>query len=333
MGLISRVSSRTYRYPQNGPRQTSENLGRDHRIRRHHKFCAPHGPLQLFKIRVQLRKMARKHRVKIQKRAEAARPKAAEIDSDEEDDDEGVDEEVYAVIPDKYDFKIQCPLKELDPRTWRDHDHYKVLGLNEFRWATRPEDLKRAYRQLVLKYHPDKGREKLNDKTINLSDLFSCLTKSFEFLQQPRKRRSYDSFDPEFDDDVPSAHKKISKDTDTKRFFETFSPVFEQNTRWSRHLIPPIGDDSSTLEEVDAFYNAWYEFESWREFTYERLEDIERCDDAYERRWVQTQVNRENKGKRKEEVKRIRSLVDNAYASDPRIKRFQAEERARLDKI
>merc|ERR1712071_521120 len=50
---------------------------------------------------------------------------------------------------------------------------------------------------------------------------------------------------------------------------------------------------------------------------------------GYERRWVQTQVNRENKGKRKEEVKRIRSLVDNAYASDPRIKRFQAEERAK----
>jgi len=252
-------------------------------------------------------------------------------DSDEDDDDEGVDEEVYAIIPDKYDFKIQTPFKDLDPRTWRDHDHYKVLGLDEFRWATRPEDIKRAYRQLVLKYHPDKGREKLTDKTISLADLFSCLTKSFEFLQQPKLRRSYDSYDPEFDDDIPSAHKKITKDTSTAKFFETFAPVFETNARWSRHLLPPVGDDNSTMEQVDAFYNAWYEFESWREFTYEKLEDIERADDAYERRWIQTQLNKENKGKRRDEVKRIRSLVDNAYASDPRVKRFQAEERARKE--
>merc|ERR1712226_587200 len=247
-------------------------------------------------------------------------------EEDEEDDDEAVDEEVYAVIPDNYDFSIQSPLKSLDPRMWRDHDHYKVLGLDEFRWATRPEDIKRAYRQLVLKYHPDKGRVNLTDKDINRADLFSCLTKSFEFLQQTKLRRSYDSYDPEFDDDIPSKAKNMTSDT----FFIIFGSAFEKNRRWSKHLLPPFGVDNSTLEEVDSFYNAWYEFESWREFTYEQLEELERAEDSWERRMIQNELNRKNKGKRKEEVKRIRSLVDNAYASDPRIK-FQKEEKLKKE--
>merc|ERR1711976_44710 len=114
-------------------------------------------------------------------------------------------------------------------------------------------------------------------------------------------------------------------------FFIIFGSAFEKNKRWSKHLLPPFGDENSTMEEVDDFYNAWYDFESWREFTYEQLEELERAEDSWERRMIQTELNRKNKGKRKEEVKRIRSLVDNAYASDPRIKRFQKEEKLRKE--
>merc|ERR1712066_946340 len=89
--------------------------------------------------------------------------------------------------------------------------------------------------------------------------------------------------------------------------------------------------ENATMEEVDDFYNAWYEFESWREFTYEQLEELERAEDSWERRMIQTELNRRNKGKRKEEVKRIRTLVDNAYASDPRIKKFQKMEKERKE--
>ena len=80
---------------------------------------------------------------------------------------------------------------------------YKVLGLDEFRWATRPEDLRRAYRSLILKYHPDKGKVK-EVKGSDRGTVFACMTKAYEFLIQPKKRRSYDSFDPEFDDSLPS---------------------------------------------------------------------------------------------------------------------------------
>lgn len=149
-------------------------------------------------------------------------------DSDDENDfEDEIDDEIYVNIPQNYNFDIQCKLSILDAKTWRQNDHYKILGLDEFRWQTRPEDLKKAYRALVLKYHPDKGKyiaDKANEKNaakINLNDVFSCLTKSYEFLVKPSNRRSYDSYDPEFDDAVPGAMKQ-GKNCEPAAFFYNF---------------------------------------------------------------------------------------------------------------
>merc|ERR1712088_748079 len=63
----------------------------------------------------------------------------------------------------------------------------------------------------------------------------------------------------------------------------------------------------------------------------EKLEDLEKAEGRWERRDYAMQIKKENKIKRKEEIKRIRKLVDNAYNSDPRIKRFQKEELAKKE--
>ena len=49
---------------------------------------------------------------------------------------------------------------------------------------------------------------------------------AYEILGNPPKRRSYDSVDPEFDDDVPPVNQ-FSKD----HYFEVFRPVIERNAR------------------------------------------------------------------------------------------------------
>jgi DnaJ family protein C protein 2 len=255
----------------------------------------------------------------------AAQNPTAEANDDSDDEEDDVDAAVYAVIPPGYDYTIQCDLGSLDPTTWREQDHYKVMGLNEFRWQTSPEDLRKAYRQLVLKYHPDKGKVSITDPSINRSDLFSCLTKSYEFLQKTKNRRSFDSYDPEFNNDVP----KKTKDMDAEAFFTVFGAAMERNRRWSKHVIPSFGNNESTLEEVESFYNAMYEFESWRVFNYEQLDELAKAEDAWERRMIQNEHRKKNKGKKKEESKRMRLLVDNAWASDPRLKRFAAEEKER----
>merc|ERR1719412_1374703 len=154
-------------------------------------------------------------------------------------------------------------------------------------------------------------------------DYFSCITKALDVLGNPQTRRAFDSVDPTFDDDVPDALKKEKQDN----FLQVFGPKFEQNSRWSTiNPVPQLGDNTSSREEVDRFYSYWYDFDSWREYSYLDEEDKEKAGDKWERREIDKINKAQRKEKKAEETKRIRKLVDNAYNSDPRIARFRKEE-------
>merc|ERR1711970_1111347 len=213
-------------------------------------------------------------------------------------------------------------LRSLDPKECKDQDHYRVLGLTSLRFQATDDQIKRAYRQKVLKHHPDK-RKGQGEEILEDDDYFTCITKAFENLGFSNKRRAYDSVDPLFDDDTPDAIKDNSKD-----FISTFAPIFERNARWSmKKSVPKLGTTESTRDEVDKFYRFWYDFESWREFSYLDEEDKEKGSDREERRWIEKNNRVQRVEKKKEEMKRIRKLVDNSYNSDTRIARFKEEDR------
>lgn len=86
-----------------------------------------------------------------------------------------------------------------------------------------------------------------------------------------------------------------------------------------------LGGASDTKEKVEKFYDFWYNFDSWREYSYLDEEDKERGQDRIERKWIEKQNKAERERRKKEEMKRIRKLVDNAYTCDPRIARFKEE--------
>ena len=65
-------------------------------------------------------------------------------------------------------------------------DYYAVLGIKKDASA---DEIKKAYRKLALKYHPDKnpGDKKAEEK-------FKELTEAYAVLSDPEKKRQYDQF-------------------------------------------------------------------------------------------------------------------------------------------
>ncbi|KAM4677643.1 dnaJ homolog subfamily C member 2 [Discoglossus pictus] len=237
-----------------------------------------------------------------------------EKESSEESDDEEFQLEEFAL------------LKTLDPKDWKNQDHYAVLGLKNLRYKATQKQIKAAHKAMVLKHHPDKRKAAGEQIVEGDNDYFTCITKANEILSDPVKRRAFDSIDPTFDNSVPS------KSEGKENFFEVYVPVFERNNRWSnKKNAPKLGNMNTSIEDVDAFYSFWYNFDSWREFSYLDEEEKEKAECRDERRWIEKQNRAARALRKKEEMNRIRTLVDNAYSSDPRIKKFKEEEKARKE--
>ncbi len=68
-------------------------------------------------------------------------------------------------------------------------DYYNILGLSK---SATPEEIKKAYRKLALKYHPDhnKGNPDAEAK-------FKDISEAYAVLSNPEKRRQYDQFGAE----------------------------------------------------------------------------------------------------------------------------------------
>lgn len=213
-------------------------------------------------------------------------------------------------------------LRSLDPKDWKNQDHYAVLGMKWLRFRATDDDIKRAYHAKVLKHHPDK-RKAAGEEVRPGDDYFTCISKAWEILGNKDKRKSYDSVDPLFDNSIPpnNEHSK-------NNFFEVFAPVFERNARWSEKTpVPKLGGINSSREQVEKFYSFWYNFESWREYSYLDEDEKEKGQDRDERRFIDKQNKAARAKLKKEEMTRIRNLVDTAYELDPRIIKFRKEEK------
>lgn len=209
-------------------------------------------------------------------------------------------------------------------------DHYALLGLGHLRFLATEDQIRKSYRETALKHHPDKHaalilaeetEEARQAKKDEIESHFKAIQEAYEVLIDPVKRRIYDSTD-EFDDDIPT-------DCAPQDFFKVFGPAFMRNGRWSvSQPVPPLGDENTSMEDVDSFYNFWYTFKSWREFPHADEFDLEQAESRDHKRWMERQNAKLREKARKEEHARVRALVDNAYKKDPRILSWKEEEKA-----
>lgn len=143
-------------------------------------------------------------------------------------------------------------------------DYYKILGVT--RNAT-PEEIKKSYRRLARKYHPDVSTEK------NAEDKFKQVKEAYEVLKDPEKRKLYDQMGPNWKQGQgftpppgwerqqahEGAHYQTFEGGDFSDFFESLFGGMGGRGRGAHHTARQRGQDQHAKVNVsleEAYHGA-----------------------------------------------------------------------------
>ena len=116
-------------------------------------------------------------------------------------------------------------------------DYYDRLGVAR---NASPEDIKKSYRKLARKYHPDVSEES------NAEEKFKQVKEAYEVLKDSKKRKAYDQMGPDWQQGQgftpppdweyqSSAKPNSQQDFNAGDFSDFFESLFGQQARARRH--------------------------------------------------------------------------------------------------
>lgn len=124
-------------------------------------------------------------------------------------------------------------------------DYYQILGVNK---TAKTEEIKKAYRKLALKYHPDKNKGNKEAET-----KFKEISEAYEVLKDPEKRNKYDNLGSSFNQYRQTGGNPNDFNWDqwfstsqNKRTKTNFSDFFDTNSDVSDFFSNIFGHEFST---------------------------------------------------------------------------------------
>ncbi|GAA5954121.1 hypothetical protein JCM8115_003316 [Rhodotorula mucilaginosa] len=243
-----------------------------------------------------------------------------------------------------------------------DLDHYQILQVEV---TATQEEIKKAFRKVALKEHPDKNPHDIEGATKR----FARVQAAYECLSDPQERAWYDDHredinngggaagggggtteaEASYFDSVrrgtqkPRARATPARGLQTPHllkffspsawsgfddsptgFFNTFTTLFSllaaDETSWSSpHLYPSFGT-SSTSDQADlrAFYQAWTNFTTEKDFAWKDLYKVEEEMPRWQRREIEKENQRARQAAKREYNDAVRNLVLFVRRRDPR---------------
>ncbi|NWQ71975.1 DJC21 protein, partial [Neopipo cinnamomea] len=214
--------------------------------------------------------------------------------------------------------------------------YYEVLGV---RRDAAEEELKRAYRRLALRWHPDKNLENAQEA----AEQFKLIQAAYDVLSDPQERAWYDNHreallkggvDGEYQDDSldPLRYFTVScysgYGDDEKGFFTVYRQVFEKiakeemeyMTQEDPEEFPMFGYSQSDYDTVvHPFYAYWQSFCTQKNFAWKEEYDTRKASNRWEKRAMEKENKKMREKARKERNELIRQLVAFIRKRDKRV--------------
>ena len=126
-------------------------------------------------------------------------------------------------------------------------NYYQTLGVAK---DANAEEIKKQYRRLARKYHPDVSKEP------NAEEMFKKVQEAYEVLKDPEKRRAYDNMGQQqahgfgFQQHGSQQHGFQQSHINPEEFSDFFQSIFGQNFQQGTHHIKRKGRDVHSVIKI-----------------------------------------------------------------------------------
>ncbi|XP_058272031.1 dnaJ homolog subfamily C member 21 isoform X2 [Hemibagrus wyckioides] len=216
--------------------------------------------------------------------------------------------------------------------------HYEVLGVKR---DAGDDELKKAYRKLALKWHPDKNLENSEEA----AEQFKLIQAAYDVLSDPQERAWYDNHreallkggvSGDYQDDSIDLLQYFTVTCysgygdDEQGFYTVYRNLFEsiakEELEHSKEEedecedLPTFGDSQSDYDTVvHLFYGCWQSFCTRKNFAWKEEYDTRQASNRWEKRAMEKENKKTRDKARKERSELVRQLVAFVRKRDKRV--------------